>query len=199
MLLLSEAFHGKKVIVWVPHTSPLGLSPFVRRLILTLDSLLSVKYIDDGMGFISRETLIYRMGYIRRHVQIHSWDFLSSPTTAGFPATVSRSQFQRALELVKFRHPSLISQGVKGIRQFSAEKASSPVNLILASMLLDPHLYLSDIEHSHPPCQTYYAPHYHDGKTIQSLPLDFPALILTCHSLACLASWNLLAAEFTLA
>lgn len=51
MLLLSEAFHGKKVIVWVPHTSPLDFSPFVRRLILTLDSLLSVKYIDDGMGF----------------------------------------------------------------------------------------------------------------------------------------------------
>ncbi len=178
MLLLSEVFYGKKVIAWIPHASPLGFSPFVRRLILTLDSLLSVKYIDDGMGFISRNTLVYRMGYIRRDEQIHSWNFLSSPTKAGFPATVSRSQFQRALEVIRSHNPSLISQGMKRIRGLSASKAGCPVNLILGSKLLDADLCFRHVEQNDPRRQTYYVPHYNVTKNYPVIALRFPSVDL---------------------
>ena len=178
LVLLSEAARGNQIVIWIPHLSPLDYSHFVRSLILGLTAFQSVKHIDDGMGFVSNETHIYRIGYLSGSELIHSWDFLPMPSKVGFPATLNRSQFRHALEVVRLRNPSLISQGLARIREISAAQTCTHVNLILAAKLLDADLCLRQLGQSDQPSQTLYIPHYNAVKNDSRLAILFPNLNL---------------------
>jgi hypothetical protein len=181
IFIIANACRGYRITVWIPHLGPEDLTPFVRRLIGELDGFQSVQYIDDGMGFLSRDTLIYQRGYISSTAQIHSWDFMALPSEAGFPPTAVRSHFQRAIEVVRTTYPFLLNQGLRQLGQQMHQKGEIPVSLVLSSKLIDVDFCLRSLVLCYPPCQAFYIPHYNASKnhsqldlTLHKLPLEMP-------------------------
>jgi hypothetical protein len=181
LALVSSVSRGHRFIVWVPHLGPDDLPPFVRQVIRELEPLQAVRYIDDGFGFLARDTLIYEKKYISPDATIYSWDFKVPLSEMGMPPVVVRSCFQRAIKIVMTTYPYLLNQGLGQISCQMQQKCPTPVSIVLASKLLDVDFCLRKIASCAKSCQSFYVPHYNVlknyaplARALASLPLEVP-------------------------
>jgi len=177
LVLFAQAWRGKRFAVWIPHLAP-HYTPFVRRLLRELCAHECVYYIDDGFGFLSRDTYLFQMNYIPANAVIHSWDFTGPHPEAGFPAIVQRSRFSQALSIVQERCPNLLNQGLSKLRADKADAPLIPINFVLASKLLDVDFCLSKLNSQETLSRSFYIPHYDPAKNIEQVSSTLPSLKL---------------------
>lgn len=181
--LIAHVCRGHRFMLWIPHLGVEDYTPFVRSFIGELYAFQSVQYIDDGMGFLSRDTLIYQRGYIPSFARIYSWDFMALPSDAGLPLTTKRSHFQRAIEVARTAYSFLLDQGLNQVSQHMQLRHGIPVEIVLSSKLLDVDFCLRNLVQCYPPYQAFYIPHYNGNKnyeqlasTLHNLSLEIPEL-----------------------
>jgi hypothetical protein len=179
MVIVSNIFKGNRLTIWIPHLSPVDFSFFAQALIHKLKRYQVVKYIDDGMAFASRDTLIYRKNYISVGEGIYSWDFTLNISMLGFPNTITRSYFDKAIDVVASSNPSLISEGLTQLRLASSNKTGKQIKIILASKLLDEETCMKDVREDDIQSYCYYIPHYNGIKNSKRFSLEFPLLRLS--------------------
>lgn len=177
---------GGRIKAWVPHLCPLEFPARLLRVLREMERFAALSYFDDGLGAVSRQVAIYREGWLPRDAPIHSWDHWSRPAAAGFPATLHRSSFGRALRLVESRDPSLCRQGLPPLQRHGLAPPRQGfwperVTVVLASRHLDAErcLRLSGATNGRLPA--FYVPHYRPEKndpelmkTLSPLPMEMP-------------------------
>jgi hypothetical protein len=178
-ILVAWILGGGRIHVWVPHLSPLDFPASLRAVLLQMGADGALRYFDDGLGCVSRESSVYRNGWVPRQATLHSWDYWSEPASASFPVTVNRSSFARALELVQSRAPGLCWQGIpllesQGLLGAPRGTQSWPVALALASSHLDPVRVFERLAAPAQGSPAFYLPHYNAAKndpTLMKLPV----------------------------
>lgn len=178
VVMLEHVLQGRRLTIWIPHLSPLDFSAFTQTLISSLEAYQIVKRIDDGMGFVSRDTLIYRNNYISTRELIYSWDFTPDLARLGFHNTITRSLFGRAVDVVASSNPSLMCEGLPQIEPSVANRPGKQIRLILVSKLLDEDVCMKPIKENDVQACCFYIPHYNAAKHSRQFSLKFPSIQL---------------------
>lgn len=132
------------------------------------------RFFDDGLGFFTRESHIYRQGWIARDATLHSWDYSLNEFMAREASRLRRrSSFARALALVQSHAPSFFQASGAEI---PCSDAGARLNIFLASRCLDFSVCSPILRSINRVESTYYVPHYNVDKNDRHMMARLPLL-----------------------
>lgn len=174
-ILILWVLSGGVVNVWLPHLSPSDFpGHFLRSFLSSLEAQGVARFFDDGLGFFTRESHIYRQGWIARNATLHSWDYSLNEFMARECSRLRRrSSFARALALVQSHAPSLFQASGAEI---PCCDAGARLNIFLASRCLDFSVCSPILRSINGPESTCYVPHYNVDKNDRRMMTRLPLL-----------------------